>query len=349
MKKINLLYLAVIPLVFVLFQMNANFKKSSVFFYGFAENKETELSHDKPVLVQKIWVTPGQEVKKGQLLMEVSQSSVDLKITSAGYDLERLKIAAGQEKQAIRDRITQLKAKRKLRVAELEAQIKELEASLRFNQSLLEDLNTIDSEESNQQNSPANLKLKTLRENLKLEIEPIDIEIAQLEEELEDVVTPSQAQREKLKQEIEYFKSEKERQAILAPSDGLIGNILCQEGENISAFSKLINFYERNPTLVKGYVHESLILQVSVGDTLLVSSSLHPSQQVLGIVSGLGSRIVEIPERLRKIPENKNYGREVLIRIPPNNPFLQKEKVMLNSPTEDTSISRAIMISLFNQ
>ena len=78
-------------------------------------------------------------------------------------------------------------------------------------------------------------------------------------------------------------------------------------------------------------VHESLILQVKTGDSLLVASSLHPSHQIIGVVLGLGSRIVEIPSRLRKTPELKTYGREVLVQIPANNPFLQKEKVMLNS------------------
>lgn len=118
--------------------------------------------------------------------------------------------------------------------------------------------------------------------------------------------------------------------AIYAPKDGLIGNIHCLEGEHKSSFSTLITFYERNPTLVRGYVHESLIVHVKEGDTLEVSSILHPEQKGFGLVGGLGSRIVEIPERLRKIPEIKTYGREVLIQIPPNNPFLQKEKVVLN-------------------
>ena len=104
--------------------------------------------------------------------------------------------------------------------------------------------------------------------------------------------------------------------------------------ENVSSFNTLISFYERNPTLGKGFVHENLILQVNVGDTLIVTSSLHPQHTSMGIVGGLGSRIVEIPSRLRKMPEIKTYGREVLIEIPPNNPFLQKEKVILNFTKE---------------
>ncbi len=97
-----------------------------------------------------------------------------------------------------------------------------------------------------------------------------------------------------------------------------------------ASFNTLITFYEENPTLVKAYVHENMILQVNEGDTLEVFSSLHPDHRCLGVVTGLGSRIVEIPERLRKLPEVKTYGREVLVSIPRDNHFLQKEKVVLD-------------------
>ena len=48
-----------------------------------------------------------------------------------------------------------------------------------------------------------------------------------------------------------------------------------------------------------------------------------------GIVTGLGSRVVETPVRLRKIPEVSTYGREILVSIPPDNSFIQKEKVVI--------------------
>ena len=112
MKRINIFYLAIIPLGFVLYQMNTTLGNASAFFYGFAENKETELSHDKSVLIHKIWVTPGQTVTKGQLLMEVQQPSYDLKIDNANLDIEQLEITAQQQKQKIAgsDRSTQSEA-----------------------------------------------------------------------------------------------------------------------------------------------------------------------------------------------------------------------------------------------
>lgn len=347
MKRINLLYLAIIPLCFVLIQMNSRLRTASAFFYGFAENKETELSHNQAVLIHKILVTPGQAVKKGQLLMEVKRSAFDFKINNASHDLERTETIAQHQKQNIIDRIAQLKVRKLAKVSELQAEIDHLESTIRYNQDLLKDLKSIDDKHINQENTPNNLKLTALKEQLGLITESIDLEIAQLEKELLVIKTPSSVQQNKLKDEIDYYKNEQKELAIHAPSDGIIGNILCRKGENKSAFSTLINFYEPNPTIVKGFVHESLILQVKVGDSLKITSSLQPEHKVSGVVIGLGSRIVEIPERLRKIPDVKTYGREVLIRIPTENPFLQKEKVMLNSLNEKANNSLASMLFLF--
>lgn len=349
MKKYNILYIAIIPMCFALFYMNKNLGKASTIFYGFAENKETELSHDKSVLIHKILVTPGQEVSKGQLLIEVKQSTIDFKFDNANLDLQRLETVEQQQKQQILNRIAQLKVKRTTDVEALNIEISALESKIQYNKSLIEDLKSIDIKNDDSANNPNAVKLQALKKNLQIITKPIDIEIDQLQKELASISIPSQVQQEKLKGEIDYYKSEQGKLEILAPSDGLIGNIFCKEGENIAAFTSLLSFYEQTPTIVKGFVHESLLLQVEVGDMLTVSSTLLNDQKTEGQIIGLGSRIVEIPERLRKIPEFKTYGREVLIRIPKNNPFLQKEKVMLNSLDASNSKLYSIVHSFFTK
>ncbi|HFA50030.1 MAG TPA: hypothetical protein ENJ95_13560 [Bacteroidetes bacterium] len=329
-NKINYLYLFIIPVVYILFQMNTKLGGESVLFYGFAENKETELSHDKAVMVHKIYVTPGQEVNKGQLLMEVKQSSIDLKINDISHDLAQAELLALQQKQLLQSKIEQLQIKKQNKAATINAEIRKIKSEIEIKQSLLKDLKSI-KPDGEKETSVLDIQLEWLRQKLEQETASIDLEIGQLNEQLNMVGKPSNVVRQKLEKEIDYYEAEQQKLFIYAPTDGLVGNIHCKEGENIDAFSTLISFYERNPTLVKGFVHESLILQVKTGDSLLVASSLHPSHQIIGVVLGLGSRIVEIPERLRKIPELKTYGREVLVQIPADNPFLQKEKVMLNS------------------
>ena len=327
MKKINLLYLAVLPLAFGIWQISRNYGQHSTVFYGFAENKDTEINHDHPVQVTKIHVTPGQFVNKGELLLEATHSEFDLTLNDLTHDLEALRLRLAERKATLQADIRQLEAQRAAKVKEVELELQKLEAEMALNESLVKDLTSIDLPMGEKKLSPKQLKIKNLQEELQLVTQPIDVELAARREELATVSAPLELQMDKLETERQFYASEQKKLAITAPSDGLVGNVHCKEGEHKSSFATLITFYERNPTLVSGYVHENLILHVREGDTLQVSSSVHPEHQKLGIVMGLGSRIVEVPERLRKIPEIKTFGREVLIAIPPDNPFLQKEKV----------------------
>ncbi|HHM21968.1 MAG TPA: hypothetical protein ENJ20_08080 [Bacteroidetes bacterium] len=330
MKKINLIYLALIPVLFGIFYINWNYARHSVVFYGFAENKETEINHEFPVQVNRIYVTPGQFVKKGDLLMEVAHSKFDIKMNDLSHDIEAMRLQARERRADLLRSIRQLEAERKIKTAEVDLRMEKLKAEIQLNTSLLKDLKSIRPKNDSIAPSPNEVKLATLEREKEMIGHSYNLQIQLLKDELATVGGAKEVMAEKMEKEKNFYRKEQEKLAIRAPKDGLIGNIHCLEGENKPSFSTLITFYEKNPTLVKGYVHENLIVHVAQGDTLEVSSSLHPEHRAYGIVVGLGSRIVEIPERLRKIPEIKVYGREVLIQIPPENPFLQKEKVVLN-------------------
>jgi len=339
MKRFNLLYFIVIPLAFIWYKMHNNISQESVFFYGFAENKETEISHDEDVLVYKIHVTPGQEVKKGDLLMEVSQDEIDFKLSQVNNKLNEVAFDVKTQRKEILDGITQLESKKEAKIASYKVQIAEEEVKLQQHQKLIENLTSINNDVFDKESTIHFKNIKSLQKLMAIDVKPLDIEIEQLKSKLKIINTPLVNVQSELKKEEDYLKFEQAKLKITAPSDGMIGNISCKEGENISAFRSMLNFYEPRPTMVKGFVHESLILAVQRQDSLQITSSLHPDLRVYGKVIGLGNRIVEIPERMRKMPEIKTYGREILIKIPANNPFLQKEKVFLNAIPESNGTS----------
>ncbi len=330
MKKINIIYFALIPVLVGAFYINWNYARHTAMFYGFAENKDTEINHNHPVQIEKIYVIPGQFVNEGDLLMHVTHSKFEIRMNDLSYDIDAIKLKANERRSEIQRTMRKLENERITKVADIESRIQKLQAEIDLNQSLLKDLKSIEVGGENIGKSPNEVRMESLRQELDLTNKTFDLQLNQLKEELAVVNAPHDVERSKLETERNFYQEEKRKLSILAPKDGLIGNIHCLEGENKSSFSTLITFYERNPTEVKGYVHENLIVHVNVGDTLEVSSILHPEHKGYGIVVGLGSRIVEIPERLRKMPDIKTYGREVLIQIPPENPFLQKEKVVLN-------------------
>ncbi len=310
-------------------QLQSNHGKKTVMFYGFAETKETEINLDHPIEVNKIMVTSGQRVFEGDLLVEVTQADFGFKQNNINHQMEGLKAEAVMWESNIRSEIAKLSAQRTAMQGEISSQIRQLEVEQKVNKALLEDLETI--YVPNQKTlDPISVKINSLKKELELSVRPLTLQINKLKQSLRNGNSPSKVQMEKLKDEMDYYDEEASKLSIEAPLDGIIGNVFCKEKENIDAFATLITFYEKNPTMVKGFVHENLILEVEVGDTLEAISHQHEEHRCKGVITGMGSRIVEIPERLRKNPTFKTYGREVLIEIPPTNYFLQSEKVMLN-------------------
>ncbi|MEM6319895.1 MAG: hypothetical protein AAF960_19645, partial [Bacteroidota bacterium] len=178
--------------------------------------------------------------------------------------------------------------------------------------------------------SPTEIKIAALEKEKATIRRKISLEITNLRSEISLGENPYQAEIRRLEAEKKFDQANKKIPLQMeAPTDGVIGNIYCKEAEHIPSYKTLVSFYEPNPSLVKGFVQEDLILHVALQDSFLVRSTKDPVATCYGIVTGLGSRIIEIPERLRKIPTMKTYGREVLVSIPKTNNFLQKEKVIL--------------------
>ena len=332
MKKFNLIYIAAF-VVFIILIISLTVKiDNSVTFYGFAENKETEISMENSVEVKNINVTTGQKVKKGTVLLDVLSSSLPIKISNTEYSIEELQTKYSLWKTDLDWRISQYNIELNEKTSKIQSQIDQYYAEIDQNKKLaksIQSIENVDPDEGDIKN-PIFLKIDALKEELNFTKNIITTEINNLKSERFASNNPLLSQIKSLEGELEYFKTKKEKQIITAPTDGLVGNVHCKEGEKINSFGTLITFYEESPTLVVGYIHEELLLSININDTIDIFSSSRPDIQNVGVVKTLGSRIVEIPPRLRKIKELKTFGREIIIEIPPDNPFLQKEKVILN-------------------
>jgi hypothetical protein len=154
--------------------------------------------------------------------------------------------------------------------------------------------------------------------------------------------------------ELEYLSDEEGKLAVYAANDGIIGSLLCKVGENIAPFTIVATLYDPAPTQVIGYVQEKMLVHVKIGDIVQLKTESGRGQSCEGQVLGLGTRIVEIPERLRNIPEFKMYGREVVIKIPQENIFLQNEKVLVSLEKKESQdiiklFSTPVLTSFFNK
>ena len=328
MKYFNSYYIAILCFVGVLWQLNQTMVTNTVSFYGFAENKETEINYNAPIIVAKIHVRPGEYVKANTPLLEVYQMQSKSTIQEEPYQIAELQAKEIMWKTEKEKEIDQLLAKQKLEIDRIETDIAKLTYQKSFDQKLYKKLQSVATKINTYR--PMTAKIKALERELSLVKSSYQRQVKAIQQELVIGKNPYQINIERLEAQQQFERTNQRKLIqILAPTDGLVGTIQCKEAEHIPAYQTLISFYEPNPTLVKGFVQEHLLLHVNLRDSFLVRSTKDASILCTGAVVGLGSRVVEIPERLRKMPDIKTYGREVLVAISADNRFLQKEKIIL--------------------
>lgn len=325
----NLLAIGFVAAAALLFNFNWKYSSEIVVLYGFANNQELNINMEHAANVQSIYVQPGQRVQKGDVLLEVNRASIAVSQSNINHDIQNLYSQYQIWESGLSNSIRTLKAQKVERKNELQSAIKKLESEMSINATLIKEIDSVDPIKDANGNNPRQIELNGLIADLRLSMRTFDAEINKLHRELKNPENPLLIQIEKLNNNLSFVQDEEESLSIVAQQEGIIGTIFCKVGENIPAFSPYLTIYEESPNHVKGYVLESLILKVNVGDTLQIQSVSHPEESIYGAVIGMGSRIVEIPSRLRKNPAFVTYGREVEIKIPSQNPFLQNEKVIL--------------------
>lgn len=328
MKSINAFYVSIPCIGLLLWFLNSYYQTEVVLFYGFAETKETEINFNYGVTVSKIYVSPGQEVKKGMPLLDLRRTKPKEVLEEQGYKMNELRAEEQVWRSEKEGEVRLLEKEKALKLAAIDSDIAKLEEQKKFQQSLYDDLKSVAPSQSDYQ--PISDKVNSLKKERELVLQSFGAEIQTLKNGLRLGKNPYQIAIDRLEAERDFERANQVIDIQLtALEDGIIGNIHCKEAENIPAYRTLVTFYEPNPVLVKGYVHENLILEVAVQDSFRIRSTKDEAMVCYGVVTGLGSRIVEIPDRLRKVADMKTYGREVLVSIPADNQFLQKEKVIL--------------------
>lgn len=330
LKKIfNPLYLVAIVSALFLYNYSQTSNETSDLFFGFAENKETEINLDYPVKVNKIMVKPGDYIEAGTQLASLTQLALDKEINDEQLRIKELSSEFATVKNDINSEIKVLESELQKAQNDIRVDIQKLEAEMEYKESLKTGLKTIDIKPGDESNALHASKIAALKEksnNIALTYQT-KINAKKLRIEDERGIFNSSVKRHN--SDVGFAQEKLKKLDLTSPSNALVGNVHIKEGEYISSFKTMVTLYEPNPTLVAGFVHESMIVNVNVGDKFTIRSALNPENTCTGIVTGMGSRIVEIPERLRKIADLKTYGREVLISIPPDNKFLQKEKVVI--------------------
>jgi len=286
----------------------------------------TAISFEDPVVVSKIHVVAGQQVKKGQILVNVENPQLELKIDRYKGEIAILNQELVADSNITQDKSRVLRLKYNHKVEALEDRLAVLQLKLTNAQELSSRLASLGGDSIS---SDLRLLLAE-RETL---LNAVDHEKNEYSSELKVLKSQSSARTELLRSKL-LLKETELKKAIVDQSqlvqyagfDGTVGTVNVQLGELTAPFKKLITIYESQPTLIKAFLNERITYEVNVGDTVSVLAE-NRSYESNGVVIEIGNRIAPFPDKINTDPLVKNYGQEVFIRISPENKFLNGEKV----------------------
>ncbi|MGE0631912.1 MAG: HlyD family efflux transporter periplasmic adaptor subunit, partial [Pseudobdellovibrionaceae bacterium] len=160
-------------------------------------------------------------------------------------------------------------------------------------------------------------------------------------DESEDSVDPLLSQVEELENELNHLENMKKNLYIFSETEGVVGAVNFKKGEKAPSFAALITISPEHPTYIQGFVHENMHTKLKVGNKVEVKSVANDFK-IQGKVVSIGSRIIEMPTRLMRVPTTPIWGREIVVQIPENSGFILGEKVQIQPKFSFFGISTAV-------
>ena len=143
LRKVNILYLLLPFVIIGLIRIYSQFNTGNASFYGFAENKETQINQDHPVIITKIYAGAGQFVKSGTLLMEVTRVALDFKMSDLNYGIADLQLREQLSRSNIESDLKRLQAERAEKTGAIQAKIDQMASERTFNTALFDGLKSV--------------------------------------------------------------------------------------------------------------------------------------------------------------------------------------------------------------
>ncbi len=333
MKRINVFSIFWLLTAIVLLVASLIYKKQSDAIVAEVEPQKLAISFQKAVKIKSIHVLPGEDVKKGDLLVEVIRPDLIYDIDKATNDLNTY---LQQKDMLITNMNYQVQMTRLEKTSEIEKideELFQLRTRYEQNQGIKNALEGIEIYEDTLQDESRNmllLQINYLEKKKEQTIDLYDQKLMQLNEKKTNETEILDLKIEQQRKELSLLENEANFLKNYSPVNGTIGDVMAQIGELIPPYNTIMSLYEINPTIIKAYMNEKNRYNLSVGDEVIVESS-NRDYSIAGRVTEVGSRIVTYPNRLLEVQDRKIWGQEIFIRIPENNDFLNGEKVYVRA------------------
>lgn len=326
--KIFYIFTFLVALVLIIISQSSRDRSQAII--AQVESQKTAVSFHKPVRVKNIEVISGQEIKKGQVLLEVERPDLILDKEKNFNEKQRLLSDRRKLELDYKSTLNLLMIETDQKVVRLEADMVQLKNEMEMNESLYSQISgLVDIDSSVVDNRwPELIKLNSLKEEIRLLKNHLKSERERLKILLEEDLRTVDLRLVLIDQEINELEKEEQSLVQKAPFDGTIGNVNAQLMELIPPFKTIISIYESHPTIIKAYMNDKIHYTIKVGDKVTVES-FNRTYQINGEVFEIGARIVPYPKQINSPTQVALWGQEIFVKIPEQNNFLNGEKVFV--------------------
>ncbi len=325
MSRVNSFYVFIFLAFVTLMTVNSFYFKGSSSFLGVTYAKAYKINAEKSGIINNLLVVPGQEVQKGDKLIEVESPQLNLDIQKLKKEIELFKSEKREKKALLDSKIKLLESEKSILKGEIENDIRLIQNEIDLNNKLTQ---TISKDIPTDSLTALKLQIKSIREKGNLELQGLDIRILDLKQEDEFDQSQIQSKIELANEELEWKLREERRLNKFATFSGVIENVYVKEGEEVEAFTSLVSINPKHPTSVVGYLVGKKERDRELGEIVTVKSLEQPNLQIQGKIIGFGA-VVELPQIMEKDNSLTTFGLEIFIEIPEDNPLVVGEQIIV--------------------
>lgn len=327
--KFNLLYLFWILAFGACFWLKDHFLgRSNTSFFGATETESRSLNYDHTVVIQNILVKTGDKVQVGDTLMIFSRAELDQESAERLSEIRQNSVEKNAQNSILDKTLQVLKAEHQAKLSELQSQIRleqaEYKAESGVRKLLGEDKNTESIDPLRAE------KIAALRSQIQQAEEEYQQKTRELQAERSANQSVFDARSARTQVELEFVKTERGRLVLLSPVEGFVESIPVGNSEVVPQHKELVKINPLTPTRIRGFIYEHADIAYQLGDTVKLNAYNRQGVQAQGVIIGSNPQVVELPVRLRKLPEVRTWGREIFIKIPSDNRFYLNEKIAIS-------------------
>ncbi len=323
--RINWFYILIgVLLVSMLYISGRYFKGSGDAAIGIAQTTEYKVNSEKSALVKSVNVISGMQVKEGDLLIELTGQELEMDIAKLTNRIVILKLEREEKSKLLASEVSYIKAQTGIEIEELEEEILQTASELKMNEALTREFVS----DKKGMESPLNIKINSLKQQKQKREEAMNIKIKDVQQRFKTDQYLLENQVVLQESELNLLAEEKRKLNKYASANGVVKNVYVKPGEQVDAFTQLLEINPLRPTTVIAYLVNRKSDVFPIGASVSVSSYDQRRNSIAGKVIGYGS-VNELPDILQKSTATKAFGQEVFIEIPEDNLLANGEKVLI--------------------